>query len=236
MKKSVSLSTRLAVWTGLLMLLLLCLMEVLLFFLIPAEPPAWLTARVAPALLKTILMIAVAAVMTIWALLLWLITRRMCRPVADTGAVSDKSRKSELKEDSPDEREKRLHYDKKMFLHLISVLQTEGRLLDFLNEDLGRYEDEQIGAAVRGVHERCNQVLARYVGLQPVSGRKEGEKTTVPAGFDPGIYRLSGNVTGEPPFEGKIVHKGWRAGRLNIPGFAFSGDPEIIAPMEVRLE
>src|SRR5262249_49424094 len=40
-------------------------------------------------------------------------------------------------------------------LGLLGVLQQEGRLLDFLEEDLGGYSDEQIGAAARGIHEGC---------------------------------------------------------------------------------
>lgn len=224
-----------AIGAGLLTLLLLCLAEALCLFLIPAQPPLWLSAMIAPGLFKPVLMIAVAGVMTLWALLLWLVTRQVCRKGAEAAAASAGRRAREPEAEAPTEQEQRLHHDKKLFLHLLSVLQTEGRLLDFLNEDLDRYEDGQIGATARGIHERCKRSLAKYVTLQPLSRQEEGDKVTVPPGFDPGAYRLSGNVTGDPPLAGKLVHKGWRAGRLNMPGFAFSGDPEIIAPMEVNL-
>ena len=37
-------------------------------------------------------------------------------------------------------------------IQLLALLQREGRLVDFLREDLGSYSDAQIGAAARDVH------------------------------------------------------------------------------------
>ena len=236
MKTSVSLNARLAVWTVLFALLFLCLAEGLCLFLVPDEPPLWLIGLTPAGMFTEILMIIVAVVIIFWGLLLWLALGRVCRNEQAKMAASVKHGKTGPEKAAPDEQEKRLHHDRKLFLHLLSVMQTEGRLLDFLNEDLAQYEDSQIGAAARGVHDQCRRALEKYVSLQPLSAQGEGEKITVPAGFDPGAYRLSGNVTGEPPFSGEMIHRGWRAGRLNIPGFAFSGDPEIIAPIEVNVE
>ena len=216
-------------------MVLVGLVEALCYFLLPAQSPVWWPTEYRPGLYKEITMIAVDGVIVLWMLLLWLVIGRVCRKRIQAEAPAE-PRKSRQKEETPSEKETRLHQDKKRFLHLISVMQTEGRLLDFLNEDLDQFEDNQIGAAARGVHAGCKQALAKYVVLEPMSGRAEGETVTVSAGFDPGSYRLSGNVTGEPPFEGKLVHKGWRAGRLNMPEFSVSGDPEIIAPMEVKVD
>ncbi len=239
MKKSVSPAGPLTLWTALFALILLALVEVMCYFLLPDQPPAWLALNVPniPSdLYKEIVMIVVVGVMVLWTLLQWLVVRRIGRKALVDKEAIDKPAGGETKQDAIREREKRLHQDKKMFLHLISVLQTEGRLLDFLNEDLDQYEDNQVGAAVRGVHERCKLALSKYVSLQPLANQAEGETVTVSPGFDPGSYRLSGNVTGDPPFEGSLVHKGWRAEGLNMPSFSFSGDPEIIAPMEVNVE
>jgi hypothetical protein len=236
MKNAVSVSARLAARTGMFALLLTGLAEVLCFFLIPDGSPAWPGNLIPAGLEKPALMIAVAVMIMLWSLLLWLALRRVCPKEQEMTAPADRREKSGPREPSPEEQKQRLHHDRKLYLHLISVMQTEGRLLDFLNEDLEQFEDSQIGAAARGVHERCKAALARYVILQPLSGQGEGEQITVPAGFDPGCYRLSGNVTGDPPFSGKLLHRGWRAGKLNLPGFAFSGDPEIIAPIEVSVE
>ena len=51
---------------------------------------------------------------------------------------------------------------------LLSVLQREGRLVDFLMEDLGTYADAQIGAAVRDVHASCRRALASAFELEPI--------------------------------------------------------------------
>jgi hypothetical protein len=235
MKNSVSASARLSMRTGLFALVLIGLAEVLCLFLIPDGSPAWADGMIPAGMEKPVLMIAVAVMILIWSLLLWLSLRRVCPKEQALTAAAGRG-KTAPREPSPDEEKQRLHHDRKLYLHLVSVMQTEGRLLDFLSEDLEQYEDSQIGAAVRGIHARCKAALARYVAIQPLSGQEEGEKITVPAGFDPGAYRLSGNVTGDPPFSGKLLHKGWRAGKLNLPGFTFSGDPEIIAPIEISVE
>src|SRR2546428_756834 len=85
-------------------------------------------------------------------------------------------------------------------LGLLGLLQEEGRFVDFVTEDLARYPDEQIGAAVRGIHEGCRKVLDERVAFEPVLHAAEGETVTIEAGFDPAAIRLTGNVGGEPPF------------------------------------
>ena len=62
----------------------------------------------------------------------------------------------------------------------------------------------------------------------------EGASTTVPAGFDPGKIRLTGNVKGHPPFRGTIAHKGWKAKEVRVPP-ADPGAEMIIAPADVEL-
>src|SRR3954463_4131073 len=42
-------------------------------------------------------------------------------------------------------------------LWLLTLLQREGRLLDFLLEDVESYANEQIGAAVRDIHRSCRK-------------------------------------------------------------------------------
>jgi hypothetical protein len=240
MKSFGVLSLRLALWTGLFAFLFLVLAVALVYFLIPDQlPPPWFPAAVAPEFFQETVMAAVAGVVVFGWLILWLILRRSCRKSLQSIAVPaspPRQKTGKTEENDEVERKQRLHHDKRRFLHLVSVLQIEGRFLDFLNENLDQYEDAQIGAAARGVHERCKQALAKYLVLEPLAAKAEGEVVTVPVGFDSGGYRLSGNVTGDPPFEGRLTHKGWRAGRLNMPDFAFSGDPEIIAPMEVCVD
>jgi len=119
-------------------------------------------------------------------------------------------------------------------LRLLGVLQEEGRLVDFLEEDLSPYADEQIGAAVRGIHERCQKALRARVTLEPVLGAGEGETVTVDPGFDPVAIRLTGNVHGAPPFRGVVRHAGWRVTRATLPAPG-GRDPHVISPAEVEL-
>jgi len=53
-------------------------------------------------------------------------------------------------------------------LQVLSILQRDARLIDFLMEDIGAYSDEQVGAAVRSLHEQSRTVLSRYLTLRPV--------------------------------------------------------------------
>jgi hypothetical protein len=119
-------------------------------------------------------------------------------------------------------------------LRLLATLQEEGRLIDFLEEDVAPYSDEQIGAAVRTLHEGCRKALGAHVTLEPVLAGVEGESVTVPAGFDPAAIRLIGNVSGAPPFRGTLRHAGWRATVVQLP--ARGGvDERVIAPAEVEI-
>ena len=120
-------------------------------------------------------------------------------------------------------------------LHLLSLLQREGRLVDFLEEDLEAYDDAQIGVAVRGIQENCKKSLKKYVAPGPVIGQDEGEQVTVPTGFDPTAIKLTGNVSGNPPFKGILQHRGWRAGHQDLPTLSGSQSPDIIAPAEVEI-
>jgi len=122
-------------------------------------------------------------------------------------------------------------------LTLLAALQREARFIDFVQEPLGGYSDAQIGAAARDVHRDCGKVLKRLFALKPVLADPEGAEVEVPDGFDPGRYRLTGNVTGDPPFRGQMVHHGWEATICELP--AWSGTQaaaRVIAPVEVELK
>src|SRR5215203_3779895 len=53
-------------------------------------------------------------------------------------------------------------------LAVLSVLQREARLVDFLKEDITPYADAQVGAAVRDVHRDAAAALDRLFALKPV--------------------------------------------------------------------
>jgi hypothetical protein len=120
-------------------------------------------------------------------------------------------------------------------VQLLSLLQREGRLLDFLQEDIDGYADAQIGAAVRDIHRGCRKVLAEHAPLEPVLTGQENAPVRVDAGFDPSRIRLTGNIVGEPPFTGTLRHHGWRAAKVTLPETTGAADPSVVAPAEVEL-
>jgi hypothetical protein len=120
-------------------------------------------------------------------------------------------------------------------VRLLAVLQREGRLVDFLMEDVADFDDAQVGAAVRGVHSGCRKALQEFMTLEPVQQGEEGERVTVAEGFDPSAIRLVGEVAGDPPFKGTLAHHGWRATQVTLPELPDSMDAMIVAPAEVEV-
>ncbi len=136
----------------------------------------------------------------------------------------------------PRDREKEANDRRREFLHLFSVLQREGRLMDFFSEELDLYEDEQIGAAVRNIHDNCKKTIQKYIQPKAVISEEEGSTIEIPSGFDPNAIKLTGNVVGEPPFKGTVRHRGWQAKKFELPVLSESSNPLIIAPAEVEIE
>ena len=120
-------------------------------------------------------------------------------------------------------------------LQLLSLLQQEARFVDFVQENIAAHTDADIGAAVRVVHDGCRKVLKQYFELEPVRSESEGSRLTLPKGFDAAAVRVSGNIVGEPPFTGSLIHKGWRASKIHLPKLAEGHDASILAPAEVEL-
>jgi hypothetical protein len=120
-------------------------------------------------------------------------------------------------------------------LQLLGLLQREGRLLDFLQEDIASYTDEQVGSAARGVHDRCKRALDAHLKLERIRSEDEGSRVTVPKGFVAGEIRLVGNVAGEPPFVGELTHAGWRVAHIELPKLSDGHDVHVVAPAEVEL-
>lgn len=120
-------------------------------------------------------------------------------------------------------------------LRLLSLLQREGRLLDFLLEEIAAYGNEQIGAAVRDIHKNCQKAIKEHLTLEPVLKDSEGATVTVAKGFDPSAIRLTGNVTGQPPFKGTLQHHGWRVKEVKLAPVAAGQDEFVLQPAEVEL-
>ncbi len=119
-------------------------------------------------------------------------------------------------------------------IQLLSALQRQGRLVDFLQEEIGAYDDSQVGAAVRNIHAGSRAALEEHMEIRPVLDQPEGSLVTIPAGFDARAIRLTGNVTGNPPFRGTLRHRGWQAARVRL---AQSDEKKtwVLAPAEVEI-
>jgi hypothetical protein len=120
-------------------------------------------------------------------------------------------------------------------VQMLALLQRDGRLIDFLMEDVAGYGDAQIGAAVRDVHAGCRGVLTRYVTLEPILPGTEGERMNVSPDLDPAAVRLLGNVSGRPPFPGTLLHRGWRAAKIELPPLGAPASRSVVAQAEVEV-
>jgi hypothetical protein len=120
-------------------------------------------------------------------------------------------------------------------LQLLGLLQNQARFIDFIKEDLGGFSDADIGVAARVVHEGCNKAINEHFTLAPVRSEQEGGKISVPKGFDAASVRLTGNIVGEPPFTGTLIHKGWQVTSVRLPKLTQGHNASIIAPAEVEL-
>lgn len=120
-------------------------------------------------------------------------------------------------------------------LQLLALLQREGRFVDFLEENVSAYSDAEIGGAARVVHEGCRKVIRDYLQIEPVRAEAEGARLTLAAGFDAAAVRLTGNVVGQPPFTGALMHRGWRVTEIKLPKLAEGHDVRVLAPAEVEL-
>lgn len=120
-------------------------------------------------------------------------------------------------------------------VQLLALLQRDGRLVDFVTEDLSTYSDAQIGASVRDIHAGCRRVLDRYVTLEPVVNSREGDRVTLGQELDTAAVRLVGNVTGKPPFSGRLLHRGWRISHVQLPPLSDAAARAIVAQAEVEI-
>ncbi len=120
-------------------------------------------------------------------------------------------------------------------LAVLALFQREGRLIDFLQENIASFTDAEIGGAARVVHAGSRKVLGQFLSLEPIFKDTEGFEVTVPAGFNAERIRLTGNVAGQPPFRGLLKHHGWVTTSVRFPALSTALDPRVIAPAEVEL-
>jgi hypothetical protein len=159
---------------------------------------------------------------------------------SDDGEVED----DEDDEDEVDEQdeqdeaaaaEERAHAIAAAPLQLLALLQREGRLIDFLQQDITDFDDDDVGAAARVVHEGCRKALAAHADVEPIREEAEDSPVRIDKGFDPAAIKLTGEVEGKPPYAGMLRHRGWRVKNLELPEAVEGYDFTVVAPAEVEL-
>jgi hypothetical protein len=120
-------------------------------------------------------------------------------------------------------------------LQLLGILQRDGRLLDFLLEDIAPYSDEQVGSAARSMQGPCREALNRYLTITPVIDGVEGTFVQAPS-KDPAAVKFLGNVPAKIPSGGLLRHRGWAVTDTRLPVLAPKQNVSVLAPAELEVE
>jgi len=118
-------------------------------------------------------------------------------------------------------------------VQMLTLLQRDARLVDFLMEDISPYTDAQVGAAIRDVQTQAREALTRYLRLVPVLDGVEGDFAAA-ANLAPSEVKFIGNVPADGKASGGLLrHKGWKAQTVDLPAAVPS---QVIAPAELEIE
>lgn len=120
-------------------------------------------------------------------------------------------------------------------LALLALFQREGRLVDFVEQDVTSFSDADVGAAARLVHEGCRKALRAHATVAPLRSEAEESRVTIDEGYEPAEVKLTGKVGPKPPYKGTLRHAGWRVRDLRLPRALDGHDATIVAPAEVEL-
>ena len=121
-------------------------------------------------------------------------------------------------------------------VHLLSLLQKHGRLVDFVFEDIDQYSDAEIGGGARIIHEGCRKVFNDYLSIVPLRPEQEESEITLEQPVNPAEIKISGE-TGDQTEQIKralLLHKGWQISAINLPEFMHRHSRHVIAPAEVE--
>jgi uncharacterized protein DUF2760 len=118
---------------------------------------------------------------------------------------------------------------------LLSLLQAEGRFVDFVQQDVAAFSDADVGAVARVVHAGCRKVLGAHVRIEAIRSEPEGQRVALEPGFDPSRIKLTGNVGGGARLNGVLRHRGWQATDVKLPRVLDSGGALVLCPAEVEL-
>ncbi|MCK5834510.1 MAG: DUF2760 domain-containing protein [Lentisphaeria bacterium] len=115
----------------------------------------------------------------------------------------------------------------------LNLLQREGRLIDFIQEDISSFSDAQVGAAVRQIHQQSAETIEKYFKLRAISTVSEGSEMDIPESLDPSMIRLSGK-TEQGAKTGVVRHKGWISSEQALPQQVGSRNQSVVCPTEIN--
>ncbi|MDD2943471.1 MAG: DUF2760 domain-containing protein, partial [bacterium] len=124
-------------------------------------------------------------------------------------------------------------------INFLSRLQDKGRLLDFISTDISTRSDEEVGRVGRIVYQGAKEVISDCFAVAPLTDAAEKSEITLDGNYDKVSYTLSGNTEGEGPYSGRLLHRGWIAGKVNLPKVLKAvklDDNFVITPAEVRIK
>ncbi|MFW7380685.1 MAG: DUF2760 domain-containing protein [Oligoflexus sp.] len=122
-------------------------------------------------------------------------------------------------------------------VQFLSILQKQGRFLDFVMGDITRYPDDRVGAAARLVHQGCSKAIRDYFDIQPILSADEGSQIELPDEQHPRTIRFIGQGEEAHPKKGRLVHRGWQTLKVDLPKRTQVNDMDrvIITPAEVEV-
>ncbi|RYZ09818.1 MAG: DUF2760 domain-containing protein [Myxococcales bacterium] len=118
-------------------------------------------------------------------------------------------------------------------LQLLALLQREGRFVDFVEQEVTAFSDQDVGAAARLVHEGCRKALHAHARVSSVRTEAEGARLSLEQ--PSAEVKLVGNVAGAAPFRGVLRHRGWKVDELRLPKLIGAHDPKVVAQAELEL-
>ena len=120
-------------------------------------------------------------------------------------------------------------------LVLLSLLQGEGRFVDFVQQDIAAFGDAEVGAVARMVHGGCRKVLGAHLQIESIRAEDEGQRVALEPGFDASRVKLTGNVGGGGRLNGVLRHRGWQATEVRLPTVVDPAGARVLCPAEVEL-
>ena len=118
---------------------------------------------------------------------------------------------------------------------LLSLLQKQGRLVDFLQQDITAFSNAEVGEAARVVHEGCARILGDYFTMEVICAEEEGAVVNVGADYNLSEITLTGNLRGSAPYRGELLHHGWKISDQHPPEQLDPRARFIVQPAEIEV-